>query len=50
VVADETGVCFIPRERAADVLARALEKAAFEQRKCDAIDAGVSVADLPTNA
>ena len=50
VVADETGVCFIPRDRAADVLARALRKAAFENRKCEAIDAGVSVADLPTDA
>ena len=50
VVADETGVCFIPLERAPDVLARALEKASFELRKCDAIEAGVSVADLPTNA
>ncbi|MBR0755097.1 RraA family protein [Bradyrhizobium jicamae] len=50
VVADETGVCFIPRGRAEEVLARALEKASSEGRKCDAIDAGVSVADLPTNA
>ncbi|MBR0827736.1 RraA family protein [Bradyrhizobium manausense] len=50
VVADETGVCFIPLERAPEVLARALEKASSETRKCDAIDAGVSVADLPTNA
>jgi 4-hydroxy-4-methyl-2-oxoglutarate aldolase len=50
VVADETGVCFIPLDRASEVLARALEKASFETRKCDAIEAGVSVADLPTNA
>ena len=50
VVADETGVCFIPIDRAPEVLARALEKTSFESRKCEAIDAGVSVADLPTNA
>lgn len=50
VIADETGVCFIPISRAPEVLARALEKASFEIRKCDAIDAGVSVADLPTSA
>ena len=50
VVADETGVCFIPVARAAEVLERALAKAAFEERKCEAIDAGTSVADLPTNA
>ena len=50
VVADETGLCFIPIERAPEVLARALEKTSFETRKCAAIDAGVSVADLPTNA
>jgi 4-hydroxy-4-methyl-2-oxoglutarate aldolase len=50
VIADETGVCFIPLAHAPVVLARALGKAAFEGRKCDAIDAGVSIADLPTNA
>jgi 4-hydroxy-4-methyl-2-oxoglutarate aldolase len=47
VVADDTGVCFIPRERAAEVLARAQAKAAAEAAKCEAIDRGVSVADLP---
>ena len=50
VLADETGVCFIPIARAAEVLARALAKAAFEEQKCAAIDAGTAVADLPTNA
>lgn len=50
VVADETGVCFIPIDRAAEVLARALKKAAFEDAKCAAIDAGTAIADLPTNA
>ena len=48
VVADETGVCFIPIVRAAEVLERALAKAAFEDEKCTAIDAGTAVADLPT--
>jgi 4-hydroxy-4-methyl-2-oxoglutarate aldolase len=50
VVADETGVCFIPIARAAEVLERAVAKAAFEEQKCAAIDAGTAVADLPTNA
>ena len=48
VVADETGVCFIPVARAPEVLERALAKAAFEEEKCRAIDAGTSVADLPS--
>ncbi|TJW65645.1 MAG: RraA family protein, partial [Mesorhizobium sp.] len=50
VVADETGVCFIPIARAAEVLAKALKKSAFEEAKCEAIDSGVAVADLPSNA
>ena len=50
VIADETGVCFIPIARAPEVLDRALRKAGFESKKCDAIDAGISVADLPANA
>lgn len=48
VVADETGVCFIPIARAVEVLERALAKAAFEHEKCSAIDAGTAVADLPS--
>ena len=47
VFADETGVCFIPRARAAEVLALAKQKSAPEEAKCKAIDDGVSVADLP---
>lgn len=47
VVADDTGVCFIPRERAAEVLALAEKKAAAEAAKCEAIDRGVPVWDLP---
>jgi 4-hydroxy-4-methyl-2-oxoglutarate aldolase len=50
VIADETGVCFVPISRAAEVLEMALAKAKFESVKCDAIDAGTPVADLPTNA
>jgi regulator of RNase E activity RraA len=47
VVADDTGVCFIPRDRAAEVLERARAKSAAEAAKCEAIDRGVPVADLP---
>lgn len=47
VLADDTGVCFIPRARATEVLALAQQKAAGEAAKCAAIDAGVPVADLP---
>jgi len=50
VVADETGVCFVPIARAQEVLELALKKAHFESAKCDAIDAGTAVADLPGNA
>ena len=50
VLADDTGICFIPRARAAEVLALCLQKAAAEERKLGIIDAGASVADLPTNA
>ena len=47
VLADDTGVCFIPRSRAAEVLELANQKSAAEEKKCAAIDAGVPVADLP---
>ncbi|HEY7268645.1 MAG TPA: RraA family protein, partial [Dehalococcoidia bacterium] len=47
VVADDTGVCFIPRERAEEVLSLAQKKAAAEAAKCEAIDRGVPVWDLP---
>jgi 4-hydroxy-4-methyl-2-oxoglutarate aldolase len=47
VLADDTGVCFIPRARAAEVLEMAKQKFAAEEAKCKAIDAGVPVADLP---
>jgi regulator of RNase E activity RraA len=47
VLADDTGVCFIPRARAAEVLEMARQKAAVEEAKCAAIERGVPVADLP---
>jgi regulator of RNase E activity RraA len=47
VLADDTGVCFIPKARAAEVLELAKQKFAAEDAKCKAIDAGVPVADLP---
>lgn len=47
VIADDTGVCFVPRDRAAEVLDRARVKSAAEAAKCEAIDAGVPVAELP---
>ncbi len=50
VLADSTGVCFIPIARAVEVLKLAKEVHAAEQRKCQVIDNGTSVPDLPTNA
>ncbi len=50
VLADSTGVCFIPMARAAEVLKLAKEVHAAEERKCRVIDNGTPVADLPTNA
>jgi regulator of RNase E activity RraA len=47
VFADDTGVCFIPRSRAAEILALARRKSTAEEAKCKAIDDGVRVADLP---
>ena len=47
VLADDTGVCFIPRARAREVLELAKQKSAAEEAKCKAIDTGVPVADLP---
>ena len=47
VVADDTGVCFIPRDRAEEVLERSRAKSAAEAAKCEAIDRGVPVPDLP---
>ena len=46
VLADETGVCFIPRARAAEVLARVREIAKNEVIRTAKIEAGVPVKDL----
>lgn len=47
VVADESGVCFVPRLRAAEVLARARRKAAADKERMDLIAGGVPIADFP---
>jgi len=46
VLADETGVCFIPRERAAEVLQRAQLNAAAEKLREEKIASGVSISEL----
>jgi 4-hydroxy-4-methyl-2-oxoglutarate aldolase len=46
VLADEVGVCFIPRERAAEVLARTQRNAAAEEIRVAKIAAGAPVPDL----
>ncbi len=46
VLADEVGVCFIPRQRAAALLAMAQRYAANEKVREDKIAAGVPIADL----
>lgn len=46
VLADETGVCFVPRERAAEVLERVRRIAANEVARTAEINAGVPIAEL----
>jgi 4-hydroxy-4-methyl-2-oxoglutarate aldolase len=46
VVADDTGVCFIPRDTVLEVLEAAEQKAKAEIVRCKAIDDGVPVADI----
>ena len=46
VLADETGVCFVPRARAAEVLQRAQRSAAAEKLRDQKIASGVSIAEL----
>ena len=46
VLADETGVCFIPRGRAAEVLQRVQHNAAAEKLREDKIAAGAPIAEL----
>lgn len=46
VVADETSVVFVPRDRIMDVLELARKKAAAEEIRCQAIEDGVPVHEL----
>jgi len=46
VLADETGVCFVPRARAGEVLARAQHNAAAEKLREEKIASGVPIAEL----
>ena len=46
VVADDTGVCFIPRDVVLEVLDAAEQKAKAEAIRCKAIDDGVPVPDI----
>jgi 4-hydroxy-4-methyl-2-oxoglutarate aldolase len=46
VVADDSGVCFIPRDMVLEVLEAAEEKAKAEEARCKAIDDGIPVPDI----
>ena len=46
VVADDTGVCFIPREHILAVLEAAEAKSKAEDARCKAIDGGIAVPDI----
>jgi len=46
VVADDTGVCFVPRDMVLEVLDAAEQKAKAEAVRCKAIDDGVPVPDI----
>jgi len=46
VVADDTGVCFIPRDMVLEVLDAAEQKAKAEGIRCKAIDDGIPVPDI----
>jgi regulator of RNase E activity RraA len=46
VVADETGICFVPFDYIEDVLVRVEEIAAGEGRKHEDIEAGVSIPEV----
>jgi 4-hydroxy-4-methyl-2-oxoglutarate aldolase len=46
VVADDTGVCFVPRDMVLEVLEAAEQKAKAEEIRCKAIDDGIPVPDI----
>lgn len=46
VVADDTGVCFVPHEHIESVLKLAIKKADAEAASCARIEAGLSVPEL----
>ena len=46
VLADDTGVCFIPRDRIMPVLELCEKKARAEDIRCQAIESGVPVPDI----
>ena len=46
VIADEVGVCFVPHERAAEVLAAAQVIAANEEKRLKMLEEGMSLADF----
>jgi 4-hydroxy-4-methyl-2-oxoglutarate aldolase len=46
VIADDTGVCFIPRDVVLEVLEAAEAKAKAEEARCKAIDDGIPVPDI----
>ena len=47
VVADDSGVCFIPRERAVEVVERAQAREQVEQRRMKMIEDGVPILEMP---
>jgi len=46
VVADDTGICFIPRDMILAVLEAAEKKSRAENIRCKAIDDGMSVPEI----
>ncbi|MDI6028790.1 RraA family protein [Corticibacterium sp. UT-5YL-CI-8] len=47
VVADDSGVCFIPRDRAVEVLERVRERIQVEERRIKMIEDGMPILDMP---
>jgi regulator of RNase E activity RraA len=50
VLADDTGVCFVPHDRAEEILKLVLKKTHAEEVRCKAIADGVPLPDLPRPA